>query len=183
MKILFALSSFTLAAGLSACTMSGSGPSSAGAGAMPTATATLLGGDGASHGTAKIVQTAEGLQVSVAATGLMPGVHAAHVHMTGICTAPDFTSAGGHWNPMARQHGMENPMGSHMGDMPNMTVGADGLGTLTYTIKGGTLSDGANPLLDADGAAVVIHADPDDYKSDPAGKAGKRIACGPLARS
>lgn len=188
MKILFAASSLALMVGLSACATSGdtSSPASAGSSAteaMPSASATLLGGDGSAHGTAKIVQTAEGLQVSVAATGLTPGVHAAHVHMTGTCTGPDFTSAGGHWNPTAKQHGMQNPMGSHMGDMPNMTVGADGTGTLTYTIAGGTLIDGATPLLDADGAAVVVHADPDDYKSDPAGKAGGRIACGVLARS
>lgn len=188
MKTFVAISSLAIMAGLSACTTSSDGAapasaSSAASDAMPSASATLLGGDGAAHGTAKIVQTSDGLQVSVAATGLTPGVHAAHVHTTGTCTAPDFASAGGHWNPMSKQHGMENPMGSHMGDMPNMTVGADGTGTLTYTIKGATLADGAAPLLDADGAAVVVHADPDDYKSDPAGKAGGRIACGVLSRS
>ena len=166
-----------------AVALSGCASTMGGGASGPAATATLLGGDGASHGTARVVQTAAGLEVTVAVTGLKPGVHAAHVHTTGTCTAPDFTSAGGHWNPMSRQHGTENPMGSHMGDMPNMTVGADGSGTLTYTIASGMLSGGATPLLDADGAAVVVHADPDDNKSDPAGKAGGRIACGVLALS
>ena len=180
MKTLLALSSALLVVGVSGCAMSGEGPASAGSREMPGATATLLGPDGASHGTARVAQVAAGLQVSIEATGLTPGVHAAHVHMTGTCTAPDFASAGGHWNPTARQHGMENPMGSHKGDMPNVTVGADGTGALTYTIADATLTGGTNPLLDADGAAVVIHADPDDNKSDPAGKAGGRIACGAL---
>lgn len=185
MKSFATLSTIGLLAGLSACAMSsGASSSSDGAAAAgPSASATLLGGDGAAHGTAQIVQTAGGLQVSVAATGLTPGVHAAHVHTTGVCTGPDFTSAGGHWNPTARQHGVENPMGSHMGDMPNLTVGADGTGTLSYTIAGATLASGSAPLLDTDGAAVVVHALPDDNKSDPAGKAGGRVACGVLAAS
>lgn len=187
MRHFAAFSSVALMAALSACAMSDGAPSSSASssasGDGPSASATLLGGDGAARGTAKIVQTTDGLQVSVAAIGLTPGVHAAHVHTTGLCTGPDFTSAGGHWNPAGKQHGMENPAGSHIGDMPNMTVGADGTGTLTYTIKGGMLSGGTTPLLDADGAAVVVHALPDDYKSDPAGKAGDRIACGVLAAS
>lgn len=185
MKSFATLTTIGLMAGLSACAMSGEAPSSSAGGAAqgPSASATLLGGDGAAHGMAKVMQTADGLQVSVMATGLTPGVHAAHVHTTGMCTAPDFKSAGGHWNPTSRQHGMENPMGSHMGDMPNMTVGADGTGTLTYTIKGAMLASGSMPLLDADGAAVVVHAAADDNKSDPAGNAGGRMACGVLAAS
>ncbi len=161
---------------LPACTTMGQSPTA------PSASATLLGADGASHGTARIEQTTAGLTVSVSATGLTPGVHAVHVHTTGTCTAPDFTSAGGHWNPMGKQHGMDNPNGHHMGDMPNMTVGADGTGTLTYSIAGGMIADGASPLFDADGAAVVVHAKADDNVSDPAGNAGGRIACGVLAR-
>ena len=147
----------------------------------PQASATLRAADGAMRGTALVEQTAAGLHVSVAATGLPPGVHAAHVHMTGTCTPPDFTSAGGHWNPTGRQHGSENPQGMHMGDMPNMTVSPNGVGTLDYVIAGGTLRDGATALLDADGAAGVIHAGADDLKSDPAGNAGGRIACGALS--
>ncbi|RVT43982.1 superoxide dismutase family protein [Sphingobium algorifonticola] len=150
--------------------------------AAPSASAALRGADGTAHGTARIEQTTSGLTVTLSAIAVPPGIHAVHVHTTGTCTAPDFASAGGHWNPMGRQHGMDNPNGSHMGDMPNMTVGADGTGTLVYTIAGGTLTDGANPLFDADGAAIVIHAKADDNVSDPAGNAGGRIACGVLAK-
>lgn len=174
--------SLSLIAALAACTgADGVNPGTA-ASAGPTATAVLRGGDGVEHGTAKVAETAEGLHVWINVTGIPAGEHGAHIHMTGTCTAPDFASAGGHWNPTAHQHGLNNPQGMHMGDMPNLTVGSDGTGTLDYVIKGGTLVSGANPLLDADGAAVVIHAKPDDLKSDPAGNAGGRIACGVLAK-
>ncbi|WP_336965402.1 superoxide dismutase family protein [Sphingobium aquiterrae] len=149
--------------------------------AAPRATASLLAADGTPRGTVAITQDTHGLEVTVKALGVTPGVHAVHIHTTGMCVAPDFTSAGGHWNPTGKHHGSENPQGMHMGDMPNMTVGADGTGTLTYTIAGGMLTGGATPLLDADGAAAVIHAGPDDMKSDPAGNAGGRIACGVLS--
>lgn len=149
----------------------------------PAANATLRAADGTARGTALVEQAGDGLRVSIAAVGLPAGVHAAHVHMTGSCTPPDFTSAGGHWNPTARQHGSENPQGMHLGDMPNITVGPNGVGTLNYVIAGATLEGGTAALLDADGAAVVIHASADDMKSDPAGNAGGRIACGVLAKS
>lgn len=151
-----------------------------GSAAAPMAKAMLMAADGSARGEATVTQASDGLHVTVKATGLEPGVHAAHIHTTGVCTAPDFTSAGGHWNPMGKQHGMENPAGMHMGDMPNMTVGPDGSGAMDYVIKGGMLTGGDHPLLDADGAAVVIHAGPDDNKSDPAGNAGSRKACGVL---
>lgn len=149
--------------------------------AAPMAGAKLMAGDGSARGTASVTEAADGLHVLVKAQGLTPGIHAVHVHMTGTCTAPDFASAGGHWNPTGRKHGMDNPAGAHMGDMPNMTVGSDGTGAIEYVIAGGTISSGATPLLDADGAAVVIHAQADDNMSDPAGNAGGRIACGVLA--
>ena len=173
--------SLALIIGLAACTGE-NGASLGAASASPTATATLMAADGTQKGTAKLVETPEGLHVWISVTGLPEGLHGAHVHMIGACTAPDFASAGGHWNPTMRQHGMENPQGTHMGDMPNLTVGPDGAGKLDYVIKGGLLAAGANPLLDADGAAVVIHAKPDDMKSDPAGNAGGRVACGVLAK-
>lgn len=103
-----------------------------------------------------------------------PGIYALHVHTTGKCDAPDFTTAGGHLNPGNKQHGTQNPAGSHMGDMPNVTVGADGTATLEFRM---TNADPA-ALLDADGAAVVMHEKADDNVSDPAGNAGKRISCG-----
>lgn len=140
--------------------------------------ADILDAQGQTKGKAMISQGKDGVVVDVKAVGLPAGVHAVHVHTTGTCTAPDFTSAGGHWNPEKKQHGHDNPAGAHMGDMPNMTVGADGTGELKTVIKGAVLTGGTSPLFDADGAAVVIHAAADDYKSDPTGNAGGRLACG-----
>lgn len=152
-----------------------------GATAAPTASAKLAAGDGAARGTATVTQAADGLHVLVKAQGLTPGIHAVHIHTTGQCVGPDFASAGGHWNPTAHKHGTANPAGPHMGDMPNMTVGPDGSGAIEYQVAAGTISEGATPLLDTDGAAIVIHAQADDNMTDPAGNAGGRIACGVLA--
>lgn len=149
----------------------------------PSAGTTLAAVDGTARGNASVVQTADGLRVTVRAMGITPGEHAVHIHTVGVCAAPDFMSAGGHWNPTMRQHGMNNPQGMHMGDMPNMQVASDGTGVLEFTIAGAMISGGATPLLDADGASVVIHAGPDDMMSDPAGNAGGRIACGILTSS
>ena len=114
------------------------------------------------------------LKVTVEVEGLPPGVHGVHVHAVGRCEAPDFASAGGPWNPGGKQHGSLNPMGAHMGDLPNLTVGADGKGRLMFTIPAASLE----ALLDADGAAIVVHAAADDLKTDPSGNSGARIACG-----
>jgi Cu-Zn family superoxide dismutase len=149
----------------------------------PGAAAVLLSADGSQKGSATVIETGEGLQVTITAVGLPTGTHAAHIHTTGLCTAPDFASAGGHWNPMKKQHGKNNPQGMHMGDMPNIMLGTDGAGELQFTIPGGKLTSGDAPLLDADGAAIVIHAAPDDMKTDPTGNAGGRIACGVLKAS
>ena len=149
--------------------------------ASTSANAVLLAADGSSRGTARVTEASDGLHVVVDAKGLTPGMHAVHVHGTGNCTPPDFTSAGGHWNPTARQHGRDNPAGMHMGDMPNMIAGADGSGQMEYVIPGARLGSGGMPMLDADGAAIVIHAQADDNKSDPAGNAGGRVACGVIS--
>jgi Cu-Zn family superoxide dismutase len=105
------------------------------------------------------------------------GTHGAHIHTSGRCEGPDFMTAGGHWNPAGTQHGSLNPAGPHDGDLPNIIIGTDGRGTLGVTVAGGTL-DG---LLDADGAAMVIHAAADDMTTDPSGNSGARIACGVFA--
>ncbi|PZU56516.1 MAG: superoxide dismutase [Sphingobium sp.] len=147
---------------------------------MPVAKAALLAGDGSAKGEAKVVETPKGLEVMIHVTGLPAGTHAAHIHTTGACTAPDFTSAGGHWNPTKHQHGKDNPQGMHMGDMPNIVLNEKGEGHLKFTIPGGKLTGGDTPLLDTDGAAVVIHAAADDMKTDPTGNAGGRLACGVL---
>lgn len=182
MKIALIVPVVSLACLVAACTQDGS-VASGGTVApetAPTAEAKLVAGDGAARGQAMLTQAADGLHVRVKATGLTPGAHAVHVHMTGACTLPDFASAGGHWNPTGRQHGKDNPQGMHMGDMPNLLAGSDGNGEIEYVIPGGMISGGAMPLLDADGAAVVVHAQADDHKSDPAGNAGGRVLCGPV---
>jgi len=142
------------------------------------AIADIVDGQGQTKGKAMLAQEKDGLHVVVKGVGLTPGVHAVHIHSVGTCTGPDFKSAGGHWNPAMKQHGHDNPMGAHEGDMPNMTVAADGTGTIDTVVKGATIMGGKEPLLDADGAAIVIHADPDDYRTDPTGNAGGRVACG-----
>jgi Cu-Zn family superoxide dismutase len=120
-----------------------------------------------------------GIAIFGTLTGLPPGTHGFHVHEAGRCEAP-FESAGGHWNPTSRQHGRENPDGPHLGDLPNLLVPEDGTVVLQVMIAAGTLR-GANGLLDQDGAAVVIHAGPDDDRTDPSGNSGGRIACGVIA--
>ena len=127
---------------------------------------------------ASAVEAGGRLRVRVEAAGLAPGTYAAHVHMTGRCDPPGFDSAGAHWNPTGRQHGSQNPQGQHLGDLPNLMVGADGEGSFELGIAGAELSGGSRALLDADGAALVIHAAPDDYRTDPSGNSGARIACG-----
>lgn len=147
--------------------------------APQSATAALSMADGTPAGSATATQTAEGLTVTVSVTGVPAGPHGVHVHMTGKCEAPKFESAGGHWNPGASKHGLENPMGAHAGDMPNLTAAADGTGNLSFTLKSGTMAQ----LLDADGSAFVVHAGQDDQKTDPSGNSGDRIACGVFTAS
>ncbi|RED16018.1 superoxide dismutase family protein [Parasphingopyxis lamellibrachiae] len=142
------------------------------------AEAVLRDASGAVRGDAVLVQLDQGIRLVLRAEDMAPGVMAAHIHMTGRCEVPGFTSAGGHWNPLGREHGRDNPAGQHMGDMPNLIVGQDGMGLLEVIIIGGRIDQGRAPLLDEDGAALMIHAGPDDYRSDPAGDAGPRIACG-----
>ncbi len=127
-------------------------------------------------GTLALTESAEGITVAGKLVGLAPGEHAIHIHSVGQCEAP-FTTAGPHWNPTTKQHGKDNPAGSHFGDMANIVVGADSTVEIHSVTPGGTLT-GMNALLDSDGAAVVVHAKPDDYRTDPAGNAGDRIACG-----
>ena len=143
----------------------------------PQATAVMHDAAGRTLGTLTLVDASQGILVSGRLTGLPPGEHALHLHAIGKCDAPGFTTSGGHWNPTSREHGTMNPNGPHFGDLPTLTVGPDSAVTITAVTPGGTLH-GANALLDADGAAVVIHAVADDNRSNPAGNAGGRIACG-----
>lgn len=145
---------------------------------VPTAAATLLNAQGRPQASVVLTQTPDGVRVAISAAGMAPGPYGAHVHTTGRCDPPDFASAGGHWNPTGRKHGKENPQGMHKGDLPNLLVGTDGSGTLEYVISGTSLSGGQMPMVDSDGAAIVLHAGADDYRTDPAGNSGGRIACG-----
>ena len=146
-----------------------------------TVTTQLLGPSGELRGTATLEQRADGTRVAVRVEGLAPGTYAVHLHGTGKCDAPDFTTAGPHFNPGMKMHGRDNAMGPHAGDLPNIAVGADGKGEFATDLPGLALTGGAAPLLDADGAAVLLHAGADDYKTDPSGNSGARIACGLLA--
>jgi len=142
-----------------------------------TAKATFKNAEGASVGSAELVQVNDGVLIKLALKGLPPGGHAFHVHAVGKCEAP-FTTAGGHFNPANKKHGMMASDGHHAGDMPNLDVPASGELKLEVLNTGVTLAKGApNSLLRPDGTALVIHATVDDYKSDPAGNAGGRIAC------
>ena len=138
------------------------------------ATATMRTSAGAEAGRATAREVAGGVRFTVDARGVPAGTHGAHVHTTGRCDAPGFESAGPHWNPTAAKHGTNNPQGPHLGDLPNITIGADGRGTLAMTMEGATMAG----LLDADGAAMLIHAAADDLQTDPSGNSGARIACG-----
>lgn len=139
-----------------------------------TATATLLTAGGTVAGRATARDVTGGLRVTIDVSGLTAGTHGAHIHTTGLCDAPAFMTAGGHWNPTGASHGSMNPAGPHQGDLPNLIIGADGRGTIGITVPGGTI-DG---LLDTDGSAMIIHAAPDDLMTDPSGNSGARIACG-----
>jgi Cu-Zn family superoxide dismutase len=134
-------------------------------------------------GAAEIVQGANGVAISVKVTMLPPGNHGIHIHEVGKCDPPDFASAGGHLNPERKQHGLENPQGPHAGDLSNLEVGPDGSGSLAVTTNRVTLSGGADSLFGPDGTSLVIHANPDDQRTDPDGNSGARIACGAIARA
>lgn len=141
------------------------------------AVANMIDATGRPVGRATVREVAGGVRVTIDARGLPAGTHGAHLHTVGRCDTPDFTSAGPHWNPLGAKHGSLNPQGHHAGDLPNIIVGADGRGTLGATLAGATM-DG---LLDADGAAMMVHAATDDLQTDPSGNSGARIACGVFA--
>jgi Cu-Zn family superoxide dismutase len=140
-------------------------------------TATLTLANGQPAGTAEFVSVGNTVTLAVGVSGMAPGVHGIHVHTIGACKGPDFASAGGHLNPLAHHHGSLAPDGKHAGDLPNITIQPSGAGALRADLIG--TPDGVRAwLFDADGAAVVVHADPDDYRTDPSGNSGARIACG-----
>lgn len=150
----------------------------AGTASGQAAKVSLLGADGKETGMATFTQTPSGVLLKVAVKGLPAGEHALHVHAVGKCEPP-FTSAGGHFNPDNKKHGLMAADGHHAGDMPNLTIPQSGELTAEVLNASITLDKGKpNSLFDADGSALVIHAGKDDYKTDPTGDAGGRIACG-----
>lgn len=150
------------------------------ASAADTSSGNLIGTDNASHGTIQVTEAPDGVLLRIEAKGLPPGWHGVHFHEKGDCTPPKFTSAGSHVHEaMPVVHGLMNPDGNDAGDLPNIYVGADGTATVElYSTLVSLTPHGNHPaLLDADGSSLVIHAKPDDYRSQPIGGAGDRIAC------
>ena len=145
-------------------------------------TVKLADAQGQAIGTAKISEKKGGVEIKLDVKNLTPGEHALHFHGTAKCEGLAFTTAGGHFNPGMKQHGKDNPMGSHAGDMANFTVGPKGTAKATITNSAVTLGDGPNSLFTNGGTAMMIHAKGDDYKTDPAGNAGDRIACGVVVK-
>lgn len=141
--------------------------------------ATLINAQQKTIGTAIFTEGKDGVQVKLEVKDLPPGKHALHIHEHGKCTVPDFDSAGGHFNPEQKKHGKENPDGSHAGDLENIEIPSNGELQMTQTIPQVTLKKGEkHSLLKEGNTSIVIHEKEDDYKTDPAGDAGKRIACG-----
>ncbi|NIP38539.1 MAG: superoxide dismutase family protein [Candidatus Dadabacteria bacterium] len=129
-------------------------------------------------GFATFIENSQGVSISVQVQNLTTGSHGIHIHQKGRCEAPDFKSAGGHFNPFGKSHGTKNPEGYHLGDLGNIQIGPDGTGSLLVNSPLSTLGDGKNSLLKKDGTSIVIHSGPDDLVSDPSGNAGSRVACG-----
>jgi len=146
------------------------------------ARADIKNAQGNTVGTASLRETKDGLLIIVSAKGLPEGLHAVHIHAVGKCESPAFTSAGGHFNPLNKKHGLKNPDGPHAGDLPDLYVNKDGVGRYEALMESMTLGSGETAIFDSDGSAIVIHKTADDNMSDPAGNSGDRIACGVITK-
>jgi Cu-Zn family superoxide dismutase len=150
--------------------------------ASPGAKATINDAKGQSIGEATLFDTSEGVLIKADLKNVPPGVKAFHIHDAGKCEGPTFQSAGPHFAPEKKSHGLLNPSGPHAGDLPNIHVADSGSLSIEVLAHGVTLKPGPASLLDANGSAIVLHAKADDYASDPAGNAGDRVACGVITR-
>ena len=157
------------------------------AGVAPTTTGATAGAElrnvnGQPAGAATLTQVDNVVRIELGVQGLPAGTKGVHIHEVGSCEPPTFTSAGGHFNPVGKQHGLLNPQGPHAGDLANIVIGPDGKGRLETSAGLVTLDAGPNSLLDANGSALIIHAAPDDFRTDPTGNSGARIACGVIMK-
>lgn len=146
------------------------------------ASAVMQSPSGAAIGTAALLSGRGSQIIDVSVSGLTPGEHGLHLHAVGSCSPPDFTSAGSHLNPAGAAHGFRNPAGHHLGDLPNLVADATGRASIRATLPPLTESALMAALFDQDGTAIVIHAAPDDFVTDPSGNSGARVACGALVR-
>jgi Cu-Zn family superoxide dismutase len=140
--------------------------------------AELKNAQGESVGSAVFREDGGGVRIVVQTRGLTPGRHGIHIHSVGRCEGPTFESAGDHFNPTGKAHGLENPAGAHAGDLPDVEVDESGAARYVAVTDRVTLRAGPTSVLDADGSAIVIHAQPDDQRTDPSGNSGGRMLCG-----
>jgi Cu-Zn family superoxide dismutase len=142
----------------------------------------LYNATGDSLGVAKISEDTNGVKIELNLEGLPPGEHGVHIHEVGLCDAPDFKTAGNHFNPDDNEHGLMHPEGSHLGDLPNIIVEDDGTVVAELMAPEATLKEGKPSLFGKDGTAIIITEDPDDGMTQPTGDSGDRIACGVISK-